>query len=76
MTIQQFLVTVKLPPRKAAPHDPQNKVIGPCPVNPDKVCTDVTGAHHTFLWDGANLETARHYWSEVEGYHVTRIEEA
>jgi hypothetical protein len=74
MTIKQFLVTVRLPKRSG--HDPGNKVTDPCPVNPEKVCTDVTGAHHTFLWGGANLETAHHYWSEVEGYHVTRIEEA
>ena len=75
MTIKQFLITVKLPMAKVRPHDPNHKVTGPCPVNPDKTCTDVTGAHHTFMWGGANLTTAEHYWSEVEGYHVTRIEE-
>jgi hypothetical protein len=74
MTVKQFLVTVKLPKNKN--HDPRNKVTGPCPMDPEKVCTDMTGEHHTILWSGRNLEFAMEYWTKTEGYHVTRIEEA
>jgi len=74
MTVKQFLITVKLPKNKM--HNPANKQTGPCPMDPDKVCTDMTGEHHTVLWVGRNLEHAQTYWGKTEGYHVTRIEEA
>jgi len=77
MTVKQFLVTVKLPKRPGhRSTDPRPRVIGPCPLNPDKVCMDSTGEQHTVLWSGVNLEYAMKYWAEIEGYHVTRIEEA
>jgi hypothetical protein len=62
------IVTVKLP--RNPEHDPANKISGSCPVN-GQFCTDITGAHHSFL-EVADAETARKKW---EGkYHITRIE--
>jgi hypothetical protein len=68
-----YMVTIKL--RKNPDHDPHNKKTGVCPANPDKLCTDVTGEHHTFLAFGKSLDTVMVIWSEEMGMHVTRIEE-
>lgn len=65
-----YLVTVKLD--RNPDHDPTNKVTGWCPVQQDKVCTDVTGAHHTIVAEGNTLEFVRAMYENL--YHVTRIE--
>ena len=74
----RFLVTLKLP--KHPLHDPANKVTGPCPLQPwsaddtdTKLCTDVTGQHHTILVERDSLEELRSAYERT--YHVTRIEE-
>lgn len=67
-----YLVTVKL--AKNPEHNPRDKKTGPCPVN-GKTCTDVTGAHHTFLADlvATGAEDVRLIYEGI--YHVTRVEE-
>lgn len=72
--MRQFIVTFKLPRNKD--HDPANKVTGTCPVT-GKICTDVTGAHHSGLYeliDSATPEGLRAHLVGL-GLHVTRIEE-
>jgi hypothetical protein len=66
-----YLVTVKLDRNPA--HNPTNKITGWCPAQPDKVCTDVTGQHHTILVEGATLRDVHVMYSNL--YHVTRVEE-
>lgn len=62
------VVTVKLPPNRQ--HDPRNKKIGPCLTT--GVCTDQTGAHHSFAVKG---RITREEVQERFGFqHVTRIE--
>lgn len=65
-----YLVTVKIP--KDPDHDPHNKVTGECPVQPGKLCTDVTGQHHTTLQEATSLEEVL---AQFTGLHVTRVEE-
>lgn len=67
-----FAVTVKLP--KNPDHNPRSKVVNTCPANPDAVCTDSTGEHHTLLWQGESLEAAMRHW-HAQNVHITRIEE-
>lgn len=67
--MNHYLVTIKLPKNPA--HDPRNKVTGPCPLS-EKVCTDVTGAHHTIMVRMPSIEDVR---SEFSDSHITRIEE-
>lgn len=70
--MSDFIVTVKLANNPT--HDPKNKVTGPCPIN-KSTCTDVTGAHHSFLFRNALSEDIVRTYFEVLGFHVTRIEE-
>lgn len=66
-----YLVTVKVPRNPS--HNPDNKQTGECPANPDAVCTDMTGEHHTLLWQGETvLEAVMHH--QAQGLHVTRVE--
>lgn len=66
----KYLVTVKRP--KNPNHDPHNKVTGKCPVT-QGICTDVTGEHHSFLYESENpIEQVREFWEQF--FHVTRIE--
>lgn len=65
-----YLVTVKLD--RNPDHDPHNKVTGWCPIQPDKVCTDVTGQHHTIFVEAETLSDVRKMYENL--YHVTRIE--
>lgn len=70
----RYLVTVKLP--RSPIHDPQNKVIGDCPVS-GKTCTDITGEHHTLIFAapvGTPLDRVTSECKQRFG-HVTRIEE-
>ena len=67
----QYIVTVKLP--KNPEHDPRNKKIGFCPVNPARMCTDVTGEHHSYVIECATMDEA--YKDGIDRFgHVTRIE--
>jgi len=64
------IVTVKLP--KNPDHDPTHKCVGICPVS-SKLCTDITGQHHSYVEEGDNLadiekKAARKY------NHITRLE--
>lgn len=73
--MRTYLVTVKL--KKNPDHDPHNKVTGKCPVRPNKLCTDVTGEHHTVMNSVSEDVTAEQVaasWRE-KGLHVTRVEE-
>ena len=69
--MKQFIVTVKLP--KNPEHDPHNKKTGTCKFS--DLCTDVTGEHHSFLYEGDSVEWVRRHWTS-KGTHVTRVEEA
>lgn len=60
-----YVVTIKLD--RTPGHDPKHKLTGACAVSPE--CTDVTGQHHSFLADGAELLAALDRFE-----HVTRIE--
>jgi len=66
------IVTVKV--SRPVRHDPFNKKTGPCPVNPEMICTDVTGEHHSYIETGNSLEHIRNLARAKFG-HVTRIEE-
>ena len=68
----QFLVTIKYP--KNINHDSKNKKTGTCPANPHGMCSDVTGEHHTLLWEGDSLAEAETHFRGM-GLHVTRVEE-
>ena len=70
--MKTFLVTVKLPKRDD--HDPHNKKTGMCPAAPRKLCSDMTGEHHTILLESESLDDAKRHWS-LQGHHVTRVEE-
>jgi hypothetical protein len=48
----KVIVTVKLPKNPA--HDPKHKRTGICPVS-SRLCTDVTGEHHSILVEGSSL---------------------
>ena len=67
-----YLITVKLP--KNPSHDPRNKVTGPCPVNFEEWCTDVTGEHHTVVIRSDLDLDAVTAWARKKFSHVTRIE--
>jgi hypothetical protein len=67
----RYIVTVKL--KRNPAHNPQNKVIGPCPLS-SNTCTDVTGEHHSELCFGDNPDDVRRNYVEA-GFHVTRIEQ-
>lgn len=72
--MNRYIVTIKLPRRKD--HDPHNKKNGQCPVYmlSNHLCDDVTGEHHSFLFESdKDIEGVRAVCSE-EGRHVTRIE--
>jgi hypothetical protein len=73
-TQMRLIVTVKLP--KNPDHNPHNKVTGPCPLDASrrKICTDVTGEHHSELVYLSSIEEAMRLYKE-NGFHVTRIEE-
>lgn len=68
--MKQWLVTVKVQPSPT--HKPWAKETGPCPVAPEKQCTDRTGAHHTVIAWATTLEEVQQLLSE---FHITRIEE-
>jgi hypothetical protein len=70
--MSHFLVTVKLSKNPA--HDPRNKISGPCPVS-GKLCTDVTGEHHTYLTTGLSTASVRESAMAAGWSHITRIEE-
>lgn len=72
-----FLVTVKL--ERDSKHNPAAKVTGQCPASSvPATCTDVTGQHHTILFDtdddSTTIDDVRTLF-DVTGLHVTRIEE-
>jgi len=65
------IVTVKLP--RNPKHDPRNKKIGKCPLKENKLCTDVTGSHHSYIEEGKNRQDI---WFKANHkyHHITRIE--
>lgn len=63
------IVTVKFPQNPN--HDPRRKKVGRCPVS--KLCTDVTGSHHSLIMEGATVEDIEQKARERFG-HVTRVE--
>lgn len=68
----RFIVTYRLRPDLT--HDPKHKVTGGCPLS-DKICTDVTGEHHSELVEAASLDEASSL-AQAFGQRVTRVEEA
>jgi len=71
--MNMYIVTVKL--KLDVEHDPKNKKTGPCPITGNP-CTDVTGAHHSFLVAAETKEDARDK-ARSDGFsHITRIEAA
>lgn len=76
MKILKAIVTVRLrdnPIRRALGHDPRNKKRGNCPILKNKLCTDITGEHHSYLGEGKDEAEIRKM-AQVKGFHVTRIE--
>jgi hypothetical protein len=72
--VSVFLVTVKL--ARQPGHDPTNKQVGKCPVDPRAWCDDVTGEHHTLLYetDDSSVTTTKVRAAFEVDYHVTRVE--
>jgi hypothetical protein len=64
-----YIVTVRHTP--ASDHNPAAKQTGVCPHSLE--CTDVTGAHHSFLVTAPTAEDARAIIA-AEDIHVTRVE--
>jgi hypothetical protein len=61
-------VTIKMPRGWNGPHDPHNKVVGPCMFSEN--CTDSTGEHHTtVVWEQEEVDEIRDTYG-----HITRIE--
>ena len=65
------IVTVKLP--KNPKHNPKNKKVGWCPLGNKKVCTDVTGSHHSYIETGETKAEIEYKARQKYG-HITRIE--
>jgi hypothetical protein len=64
-----------------ANHDPKNKVTGECAtyheiMNPNKTCTDSTGAHHSYIETGETLNEIKEkaMGKFPDALHVTRVE--
>ncbi len=73
------IVTLRFPIN--ANHDPKNKVIGECAtyhevMNPNKMCTDSTGAHHSYIETGKTLNEIMEKATGKfpDALHVTRVE--
>lgn len=71
--MNKYIVTIKLP--KDSGRDPHNKMAGRCPANQDRVCTDITGEHHSLLFTAPSLEAA-YDMARKQFKHVTRVEGA
>ena len=73
--MRRFIATVNLGKEweRTLGHDPRNKKIGVCPVS-GVLCTDITGAHHSFIVEAAYLHDA---WAiaKSKAPRVTRLEE-
>ena len=68
---QLWIVTVKIAPLPH--HDPHNKVTRPCAIAP--ICTDQTGAHHSFPVLARSAEEARREAIVYMNFqHITRVE--
>ena len=63
------IVTIKID--KNPRHDPSNKQIGKCPCS--NICTDMTGAHHSYLEEGISMEDIEKK-AKSKYKHITRIE--
>jgi hypothetical protein len=70
--VSQYIVTLKLARNVFRPHDPANKVTGPCPLSGHE-CTDLTGVHHSVVVDAQTAADARVHFTS-QGIHVTRVE--
>ncbi len=64
-----------------ANHDPKNKVTGECAthheiMNPCNICTDSTGAHHSYIETGETLNEIKEkaMGKFPDALHVTRVE--
>lgn len=68
----KVIVTVKL--RRNPNHNPSNKKTGMCPLDNGKICTDITGSHHSYVTEGESTMQIRKDAEKRYG-HVTRIEE-
>jgi len=69
-----WIVTVKVPANKV--HDPKNKITSKCPLH-NRICTDSTGSHHSFLHQTEDNYPVEKVIDQFEAqYHVTRVEVA
>lgn len=73
MSSVTILITIKL--ARNSSHDPQNKQKGPCPINPNSLCSDVTGQHHTFILKTTTERLVDQIEQLTKTYHITRIEQ-
>lgn len=74
------IVTVRL--KRNRSHDPRNKKTGVCPlykkdhrigISVQRICTDVTGEHHSYIEEGPSRSSIEEKAKEMFG-HITRIE--
>lgn len=73
------IVTVKLP--RNPKHNPRNKQIGICPLcsiserkaGMGRLCTDVTGSHHSYIEEGKNRLDI-FCKAKAKYGHITRVE--
>jgi hypothetical protein len=69
--MKRWIVTVKTKQDKQ--HNPHDKKRGPCLFSDD--CTDVTGAHHSFIVLAQTVKEVKDVVKRVYGdIHITRIE--
>ena len=68
-----WIITIKLEDNPK--HDPQNKKHGKCPHNLEE-CTDITGRHHSFIYNGEGRSILDVKAKLSSLYHVTRVEKA
>lgn len=69
----QAVVTIRM--KRQPNHNPQNKKVGVCPFS--ATCTDVTGEHHSGLFEAATGEqivSQAYARAALYNAHVTRVE--
>ena len=69
--VKSYIVTIKNP--HDPKHNPRNKKTGICGFA--EICTDVTGAHHSFIVFANSIDQVKAIVKKTYGnIHITRIE--
>ncbi len=65
------IVTIKL--KRNPVHNPSMKRTGKCPIDKERICTDTTGSHHSYIETGVSLMDIQSK-ARRKGFHITRVE--